>query len=84
MGHEWMRNGFGVLAFAMTGAVIAMVLSPWVPDAKGGIANIVLGNVLGWPATVLAFYFGTTSSSAKKDSVIASMASNQGSEDYAN
>ena len=74
MTHEWTRSGFGVLAFMVTSAVIAMVLSPYVQDSKEAIANVVLGNVLGWPATVLAWHFGSTKSSAEKNAVIAAMA----------
>lgn len=64
------RNVFGLLAFVTTMLVIGLILSPWVPDSKDAIANVILGNVLGWPATVLAFHFGSTQSSADKNRVI--------------
>lgn len=75
MNNDLARNVFGAAAFITAGAVIGLVLSPWVPDAKEGIANVVLGFVLSWPGYPLAFHFGTTKSSATKDATIASMAS---------
>lgn len=74
MTNDLARNLFGGAAFVMAGAVIGLTLSPWVPEAKEGISNVVLGNVLGWPAMVLAYHFGTTKSSAAKDATIARMA----------
>lgn len=71
---ELPRNIFGAVAFVLAGAIIAAVLSPYVPDSKEGIANVVLGNVLGWPGIVLAYHFGTTKSSTTKDATIARMA----------
>lgn len=68
------RNVFGFIAFGAAITVIGLVLSPWVPDTKDAIANVILGNVLGWPAIVLAYHFGTTQSSAEKNRVLATMA----------
>lgn len=65
------RNAFGILAFLVTTAVIAGVLSPFVPDGKEAIANVVLGNVLGWPGMVLAYFFGSSSGSKAKDATLA-------------
>lgn len=76
MNGETARNIFGALAFAITAAVIAAVLSPYVPNDKESIANVVLGNVLAWPGIVLAYHFGTTRSSSAKDATIAQMAGN--------
>ncbi len=70
------RNVFGLLAFATTMMVIGLILSPWVPDSKEAIANVILGNVLGWPAIVLAFHFGSTQSSADKNRVIETLSGN--------
>lgn len=61
------RNAFGGAAFVITAAVIGGVLSPYVPDGKEAIANVVLGNVLSWPGMVLAFYYGSSSGSKAKD-----------------
>lgn len=68
------QNFFGATAFIITGIVIAFVLSPMVPQNKEVIANVILGNVLGWPAIVLAYYFGTSRSSADKDDVLKQIA----------
>lgn len=68
------RNIFGGAAFAMTACVIAGVLSPYVPDGKEAIANIILGNVLGWPGLILAYHFGSSSSSRAKDKALADAA----------
>lgn len=65
------RNSFGALAFIITGLVIAWVLSPYVPAEKEGISNLILGNVLGWPMMVLAFYYGSSSGSKEKTSMMA-------------
>lgn len=64
------RNAFGAIAFILAGAIIAGVLSPYVPDSKEAIANVVLGNVLGWPGMVLAYFFGSSSGSKAKDATI--------------
>ncbi len=74
MNGDTARNVFGAMAFVVATAVIGGVLSPWVPDGKEGIANVVLGNVLGWPGMVLAYHFGTTKSSAAKDATISKLA----------
>ena len=76
---ETARNIFGGAAFCMTGAIIGAVLSPYVPDTKEAIANVVLGNVLSWPGMVLAYHFGTTRSSTTKDATISRL-SGDGSE----
>jgi hypothetical protein len=60
------RNWFGVLAFLMTGAVIGVILSPLVSDGKEAIANIILGNVLGWPMMILSYFYGSSSGSKSK------------------
>lgn len=65
------RNAFGAAAFVVAGAIIAGVLSPYVPDSKEAIANVVLGNVLAWPGMVLAYYFGSSSGSKAKDTALA-------------
>ena len=65
------RNAFGGVAFVVAGAIIAGVLSPYVPDSKESIANVVLGNVLGWPGMVLAYFFGSSSGSKAKDTALA-------------
>lgn len=79
-GDQAARNAFGALAFLIAGAIIAGVLSPYVPDSKESIANVVLGNVLGWPGMVLAYFFGSSSGSKAKDSALAAAASDQPSE----
>ncbi len=73
-GGEMARNVFGGLAFIVATAVIALVLSPFVPAEKEMVANVVLGSVLTWPGIVLAFHFGTTRSSAAKDATINKLA----------
>jgi cobalamin synthase len=60
------RNVFGALAFVVAAFVIAAVLSPYVPIEKESVANVILGNVLGWPMMVLAYHYGTNASSARK------------------
>ena len=70
------RNIFGLLAFSSAMLVIVMILSPWVPDSKEAVANVILGNVLGWPSLVLAYHFGTTQSSADKNRVIETLSAN--------
>ena len=47
------RNVFGGVAFILAGAIIAGVLSPYVPDSKEAIANVVLGNAFGVAAGVV-------------------------------
>ena len=71
------RNVFGGVAFVLAGAIIAGVLSPYVPDSKEAIANVVLGNVLGWPGMVLAYFFGSSSGSKAKDSALANAVDSQ-------
>lgn len=66
MNGETVRLIFGALAFAIAAAVIALVLSPLVPPDKEAISNLVAGNVLGWPATVLAYHYGTSAGSVRK------------------
>lgn len=61
------RNAFGAAAFLLTAAIIGFILSPWVPDSKEAIANVILGNVLGWPMMVLAYFYGSSSGSKAKD-----------------
>ena len=79
-GDQAARNAFGALAFLITGAIIAYVLSKFVPDSKESIANVVLGNVLGWPGMVLAYFFGSSSGSKAKDMALAEAASEQSTE----
>lgn len=69
------RNIFGGVAFAVATAVIGFVLSPFVPESKEAIANIILGNVLGWPLMVLAYHYGSSSGSRAKDKALADAAS---------
>lgn len=64
------RNIFGALAFVIAAAVIGFVLSPYVPVDKEAIANVILGNVLGWPAVVLAYHFGTSAGSVRKTELL--------------
>lgn len=64
------RHAFGAVAFIVTAAVIAAVLSPWVPDSREAIANVILGNALGWPGMVLAYYYGSSSGSKAKDAAL--------------
>lgn len=75
---ELPRNVFGGLAFVVATGVIALVLSPYVPEGKEAIANVVLGSVLTWPGIVLAYHFGTTRSSAAKDETISRLAGSEG------
>jgi len=60
------RTIFGGVAFVIAAAVIALVLSPFVPEGKETIANVVLGSVLTWPGIVLAYHFGTSAGSVRK------------------
>lgn len=64
------RHLFGALAFIVAILVIGAVLSPYVPTDKEAIANVILGNVLGWPMMVLAFHYGTTAGSARKTEIM--------------
>jgi hypothetical protein len=64
------RNFFGTLAFVVAMIVIAAVLSPYVPNDKEAIANVILGNVLGWPMIVLAYHYGTNAGSARKTELL--------------
>ncbi len=66
------RNFFGALAFVVAVIVIGAVLSPFVPNDKEAIANVILGNVLGWPMMVLAYHYGTNASSARKTELLGS------------
>jgi hypothetical protein len=70
MNDHLARNFFGCLAFVVAIIVIIAVLSPYVPDEKEAIANVILGNVLGWPMIVLAFHYGTTAGSARKTELL--------------
>ena len=79
-GDTGSRNTFGGAAFVLTAAIIAGVLSPYVPDSKSQIANVVLGNVLGWPGMVLAYFFGSSSGSKAKDAALANAATDQPTE----
>jgi hypothetical protein len=72
MSREFARVAFGLLAFAIAAAVIGLVLSPYVPADKEAIANVILGNVLGWPAIVLAFHYGTSAGSEHKSDLLVS------------
>jgi hypothetical protein len=74
MAADLARNVFGGLAFIVATAVIALVLSPYVPSDKEMVANVVLGSVLTWPGMVLAYHFGTTKSSSAKDATISKLA----------
>lgn len=64
------RNAFGAAAFTITALVIFAVLSPYVPENKIDIANIILGNVLGWPMIVLGFHYGTSAGSVRKTEIL--------------
>ncbi len=64
------RNIFGALAFVVAILVIGIVLSPFVPTDKENIANVILGNVLGWPMMVLAYHYGTNAGSARKTELL--------------
>lgn len=64
--HAVARNWFGIAAFVIAAAVIGLVLSPFVPSDRDQIANVILGNVLNWPAIVLAYHFGTSAGSVRK------------------
>lgn len=64
------RNFFGVMAFIIAIMVIAAVLSPYVPADKESIANVILGNVLGWPMMVLAYHYGTNAGSVRKTELL--------------
>lgn len=66
-----MRAVFGAMAFIVVAGVTWYVLSPLVPAEKEAIANVILGNVLSWPAIVLAFYFGSSSGSKEKTELMA-------------
>lgn len=79
-GDTGSRNTFGGAAFLIAAVVIAGVLSPYVPDSKEPIANMVLGNVLGWPGYVLAYFFGSSSGSKAKDAALVSAATDQPTE----
>lgn len=67
------RHFFGAAAFVVAAVVIAAVLSPYVPASKEQIAGVILGNVLAWPGIVLAYYYGSSQQSHKKDAVIANL-----------
>lgn len=71
MNRNTSRLLFGCLAFIIAAAVIALVLSPFVPDGKDQIANVILGNVLGWPAIVLGYHYGTSAGSDHKSELLA-------------
>jgi hypothetical protein len=64
------RNVFGAAAFFVAALVITAVLSPYVPTDKEAIANVILGNVLGWPMMVLAYHYGTNAGSARKTELL--------------
>lgn len=68
------RNFFGTLAFIVAVIVIAAVLSPYVPNDKEAIANVILGNVLGWPMMVLAYHYGTNAGSNRKTELLGAKA----------
>lgn len=70
MSEEAQRLIFGLLGFMLAGGVIAGVLSPLVPTDKEAIANVILGNVLSWPAIVLAFHYGSSSGSKAKGKLL--------------
>lgn len=78
MNDRTARNAFGALAFFVAALVIAGVLSPFVPDSKDAIANVVLGNVLSWPSVILAYFFGSSSGSKAKDAAIAQAMGDEG------
>ena len=65
------RIAFGALALVITGAIVALTLSPFVQADKEKIALIVLGNVLSWPVIVLQFYFGSSDGSKEKTDLMA-------------
>ena len=70
MNEHHARNFFGTMAFIVSVIVIGAVLSPYVPNDKEAIANVILGNVLGWPMMVLAYHYGTNASSARKTELL--------------
>lgn len=72
------RHWFGAAAFISTMAVIAAVLSPYVPPDKETMANIILGNVLGWPGIILAFHYGTTAGSVRKTEMLTDLRQAEG------
>jgi len=65
------RNAFGAAAFLLTAAIIGVVLSPFVGEGKEAIANVILGNALAWPGMVMAYFYGSSSGSARKTDIIA-------------
>lgn len=66
-----MRATFGIITFTVVGLIVALVLSPFVPADKEAISNVILGNALGWPAIILAYYFGSSSGSKEKTELMA-------------
>ena len=68
------RHIFGVLAFIVATMVIYLVLSPYVSPDKEQVANVILGNVLGWPMIVLSYYYGSSQGSQQKTDIIADQA----------
>lgn len=64
------REAFGAATFLLAGGIIGFILSPWVPAEKNDVANIILGNVLGWPLVIIGFYFGSSSGSKEKTAML--------------
>jgi hypothetical protein len=69
--NDTARNVFGAMAFIVSAVVIGLVLSPYVPAGKEGIANLILGNVLSWPMIVISFFYGSSTGSKEKTAAMA-------------
>lgn len=70
MGDDKSRNWFGGGAFLVSALVIAYALSPLVPANKENMAFMIVGNAMGWPLMVLAYYFGSSSGSKQKSKAL--------------
>lgn len=67
MNSDRQRLIFGLLAFIISAILVAFILSPWVDPAKNELGSVVMGNVIAWPAIVLAFFFGSSDGSKQKE-----------------
>lgn len=76
-----MKNGKDIFQYVLGGLVVLgfftllyLLISKSVPEPNKDLLNLVVGALIGSFATVVGYFFGSSSGSAKKDETIATIA----------
>ncbi len=73
VGHNYRADSMYVLAIALIGSLVYIVLKSGLDEYAKGIVTLVLGRFLGYLDNIYNFEFGTTRSSKTKDDTIKSL-----------